>query len=407
MKKWGLFILFLFCLGGVLAEGNVSDLDENVSLVVKENISDFDILKSEISAKKIDIKKSSCLNYSENSDFYEDYDGHCNLYFGEHLFLPGINIGIEYAIGDSVKLNINSELVRKVSSDYEYSVKLPNRGKMVLYFYDVFVSEKNDSNSGVEFRYNISSDFEESFCLGDECKIYLNDELNIFDYELSLDSIVKVNGSGGAYDLNFNLNHELIELDEVFEGDNLSIGDFRVYLNDVSLSKNYVLFNHYEDWYNFSCIDSDGLDYYSRGFIEGIYSNEDYYYGENDLEYYSFFDYCYSGYYDNPFLVEFYCSDEGFVESGIVSCDKCIDGACVDFNEEELKEIEVAAAFGKANFSEVEVCLGGCLINESCYSDGFILDGLRCEGGMFVENELVETDDERSFFLVRFFRWLF
>lgn len=340
--------------------------------------------------------KSFCLEFDYDDDLYDVYDGRCDLYYGEHLFFSGVNVGVEYLFEDSVKLNMNGESFRLLMEGDVITVDILDSKDVILEVYSIWDSK---NSSGVSFYYDFDYEgLRDSFCHDDYCILYLGDRLYFGDVDVKFLNITDVGKN--CYDLIFSVNSETVEEEDVCLNDAVNMDGVVFNFSSFSDSKGKITFYHNYEWNNYSCLDSDGYDIYLKGNVSGLYGDENYSYGKDDFEIYYFSDYCYSL---KPVLVEFYCNS-GYIKSEIIICDKCENGACVNFTEEERMEIERIENLGKLDFSSIEVCYEGCLLNDSCYSYGYNLSGSICsrEGWIFSELEAVKV----SFFR-KIWNWLF
>lgn len=336
--------------------------------------------------------KSSCVEFEEITE--DGYVGKCDLYLNEHIYFSGVNAGIEYIYEDSVKLIINGESFRSFANGDEFILSVSESKNVNVKIHEIWYSEKV---SGVTFYYNISDEnLLDSFCYNNNCVFYVNDKLYFGDEEVDFFSIEDSNKS--CYDLSFRINREMEDLEDVCVNDTVNVGSFDFKFLRMSDSKEMVFFEHNFEWNNNSCEESDFDGFYEKGSILGFYEKDNFTYGARDLSPYYFEDYCYSL---KPVLVEFYCNS-GYIESKIVNCDKCIDGTCVNFTEEEYLEIERLENLGKKDFSSIVICESGCLLNESCYSYGYNLSGEICSKDGWVS---FEEDVEKVSFFRRFFGW--
>ena len=343
--------------------------------------------------------KSFCRQYDSEDEISEKYDGYCELYVGDVIVFSGLSVSIEYINDDQVSFNVNGERSILLSEGENYYFENVVDDDVLFSIDSIFHSDNENYVSGVSFNYNNEKIVPRSFCMGVICTLYEDDEILIDIHDVRLSDLCVDDEN---CDIDAKVDGEHYSVEKVKEGDSVRVGNLTWGIMELDINKRFLKFNHSYRINESFCSDSDnGKDYFLFGNISGYYSTENYTYGEGRVKPYHMKDYCMEF---SPDLIEFYCDDDNYISAELVSCEKCIDSACVNFTEKEIEERIRLENMGKANFDDIVICEEGCIRNDSCYSVGYNLSGDLCtESGWSIKKDF----EIRSSFWKRIFGWLF
>jgi hypothetical protein len=320
--------------------------------------------------------ESFCKSYDEDDEFYEEYDGYCEVFFGDVVVFSGLSVGIEYVSKKGSSISVNGERSYLLSEgDFQYFDNLVDE-KVKIFLDGILFSENGKYRDGVIFKYDNEKVIPRSFCTGVVCTLYKNDNILIDIHDIRLEEFCF---NDEDCDFEVKVNGEYYEVEGSAEGDIIRVENLTWGIMKLDTYRGFMKFNHsYRIDDNF-CFDSDsGMNYSSFGNVSGFYSTENYTYGEGPVAPYVVTDYCYEF---EPYLIEFYCGEDNFIDAEVVVCDSCVDGACVMGNrtvrQSENQTTENLSDVDYKNFNEEVV------------------------------RNYPKSEKKKKFWLDRFFAWLF
>jgi hypothetical protein len=270
-------------------------------------------------------KVSFCENYGEDSEFYDDYDGYCEVYVRDAIAFFGLSISLEYIYENKVIFNVDGQDLKMMSDGDSFIVESMNGEEFFIFIDGVYFSNRNHFRDYIGFKYRRNFEVPRSFCTGIVCTLYEDDDLLIDIYDIGLEGFCS---DKYDCDIEIKFDGEYYEREGVEEGDFIGLDNITLGIMDIDVIRGFVEFNHSYRINDSFCIDSDfGENYSVFGNVTGFFYGENYTYGKNPVKPYVMVDYCHKL---NPYLIEFYCSSEDYIDAMVVRCDNCVNGRCFD-----------------------------------------------------------------------------